>query len=418
MKEKRWIALSALAYMLCLGMALPIYAGSVVNTFMVVDLGWSRQILGLLVAVNMIVNGLLAPVGAMIVTRFGVRLALLAGALLMALCSALLATVVNQPWQAILAFSIGLGVAANLTGIIACQTGIAHWFREDRTKALSILYAAMGVGGFASVWAVTQAIEWAHSWRAGWGVFTVAALIGVAVTVLLVRDHAEEGLAGGGPQPDLPFAPDAESPASAHGPATFAQALKAPFLWAVCGSMLAATAGAAFLTAHVQVYLRDIGVSPAMAASAVSVFSLATLGGNLAVGAVSSRLAPKAAYAASGALFALSLLILANVSGDVTLYAYALIAGFAFGASQVGAMAVLGHYWNTRLFPALTAMGLLIQTAGGGIVPILAGGYFDAHHSYLPVIMVLVTLNLVTALVLTLVRTPRGERRAEPALSV
>lgn len=405
MTKNRWIVLAALAYMLSIGMALPIYAGSVVNTFMAVDMGWNRQTLGLLVAANMIVNGLLAPGGAIIVQRFGVRHTLITGAVLMTLVSVALATVVDRPWQAILAFGVGLGIAGNLTGIIACQTGVAQWFDRQRTTALSLLYAAMGIGGFASVWIVTRTIEASHDWRAGWWIFAAASAIGAVVATAIVRNRADEdgNMAG----PDSPVAPDAGPSARlVDDRMTFGGAVRSPFLWAVCLCMLASTSAAAFVVAHVQAYLRDVGFSPAGAASAVSVFSLATLGGNLAVGPISAKFSPRVAYAAALATLAIAMFILVNVQGSATLYAFAIIAGVGFGASQVGSMAILGHYWSTRLFPALTAMGLLIQTAGGGAVPIIAGIYFDAHHTYTAVLVAIVIFNIVGATVLMLARPP------------
>jgi len=405
MTSNRWIVLLAFAYMLSIGMALPIYAGSVVNTSMVVDLGWDRQTLGLLVGANMIVNGLLAPGGAWVVQRLGVRHTLIGGAVLMALVSVALATVVTQPWQAILAFGLGLGIAGNLTGIIACQTGVAQWFDEQRTTALSLLYAAMGIGGFASVWIVTRVIESMQDWRAGWWVFAAASAAGAIVATLVIRNRLDEhGKMAG---PGAPVAP--KGGATAHGvdeSLTLAGALRSPFLWAVCLCMLASTSAAAFVVAHVQAYLRDLGFSPTGAASAVSLFSLATLGGNLAVGPIAARFSPRVAYAAALGTLALAMFILVNVQGSATLYAFAAIAGIGFGASQVGSMAILGHYWSTRLFPALTAMGLLIQTAGGGAVPIIAGAYFDANHSYTAILVAIVIANIVGATVLMLARLP------------
>ncbi|WP_137898000.1 MFS transporter [Sphingomonas sp. 2SG] len=404
MTKNRWIVLVALAYMLSIGMALPIYAGSVINTSMVVDMSWNRQTLGLLVGANMIVNGLLAPGGAFVVQKIGVRHALIAGATLMALVSAALATIVTAPWQAILAFGLGLGIAGNLTGIIACQTGVAQWFDEQRTTALSLLYAAMGVGGFASVWIVTRAIEASHDWRAGWWIFAAAAAAGAIVATLVIRNRLDASGTMAGP--GMPIAPDSGAARSVDETLTLGGALRSPFLWAVCLCMLASTSAAAFVVAHVQAYLRDVGFSPTGAASAVSLFSLATLGGNLAVGPIAAKSSPRIAYAAALGTLAIAMLILINVHGSPMLYAFAIIAGIGFGASQVGSMAILGHYWSTRLFPALTALGLLIQTAGGGAVPIIAGAYFDANHNYTAILVAIVLLNVIGAAVLMVARPP------------
>ena len=99
------------------------------------------------------------------------------------------------------------------------------------------------------------------------------------------------------------------------------------------------------------------------------------------------------------------------VRSEESLAVFAIVSGIGFGAGQVGAMALLGHYWSTRLFPALTATGLLVQTAGGGLVPMFAGAYCDAHHSYLPVIYILAAATVAAGLVLGVVSLPSTKCR-------
>jgi len=156
--HSRWVVLGALAFMMCVSMALPIYGGSVLGTYMTAELHWERSTLGLLIAANMAANGLCAPLVAALTTKIGVRWCLIIGCLFMAAASIALATWVTEPWQAVVTFG-AIGVAATFASVIPCQTAVAAWFTHRRPFALSLLYAAMGIGGFIFVWLMTWAIQ-------------------------------------------------------------------------------------------------------------------------------------------------------------------------------------------------------------------------------------------------------------------
>jgi len=189
--QSRWIVLGALCFMMCIGMALPIYGGSVLSTFMAADLHWERSALGLLIAANMTADGLTAPWVAMLTTKIGVRRCLIIGCILMGAASITLATWVTVPWQAALAFGV-IGVAAAFVSVIPCQTAAIAWFGYRRPFALSALYAAVGLGGFVFVWLMTWAIQGSSiGYRMGCWLFFGFSVTGILVTLLIVRDKPD-----------------------------------------------------------------------------------------------------------------------------------------------------------------------------------------------------------------------------------
>lgn len=412
--NRSWLVLAALSVEICIAMSLPIYGGSVANTYMAVALGWTRQALGLIIAVNMVANAAFAPVAAAVIGRLGVRSSMLAGNLIMIAGGLALATVVHEPWQAILAFSVTVGAAGALSGVIPCQTGVAAWFVGRRTMALSLLYAAQGVGGFLAVYAINSVNAATGQWRHGWWLFVGAGLVGLIIAVLFVRNAP---VTANEPEP-MPASVAEEAAALSDRGDTLADALRSPLLWAICLAMLALMAGSGFIMAHSQVYLRGLGFTPTVAASSISTLSIAMVGGNIGFGALAARLGLTRTYMLALLIFTAGLVLLANVQSSTSLIAFAIVAGVGFGAGQVGAMALLGHYWDARLFPALTATGLMVQTVGGGFVPVLAGAYFDAHQSYVPVIYVLAGANVAAALILATTATHRLRAAAAARQSV
>ncbi|MDR3473051.1 MAG: MFS transporter [Devosia sp.] len=410
--NQAWGVLAATSLMISLSMALPIYGGSVTNTYMAVALGWKREVLGLLVAANMVANALCAPLAAIAIGRFGVRGTMAVGCALIGLAGVAMATVVTLPWHALIAFGLIIGGGSALAGIIPCQTAVAGWFDRRRTMALSIMYAAQGLGGFLAAFLINNAIFASGTWRSGWWVFAIAGALGVVVAALFVRDAPDGAGASADPEP-FPRAEMAR-PGEVQK-AIIQDALRSPLLWATYVCMLTLMVGSGFIIGHAQVHLRGLGFSPSSAASAISLMSVAMVIGNLGFGVLASRVGLKATYIAAGATYCIGLVLLTQIHSYPLLWAFSLVAGTGFGAGQVGAMAMLGHYWSTRAFPALTALGLLLQTAGGGMAPILAGAYFDSHGTYLPVIWTLAAMNLASAAFLLAVVVGRSGGAATAA---
>jgi MFS family permease len=393
--------LGALAIMMAIAMALPIYGGSIPNTYMAVALGWDGQTLGMLTAINMVASAALLPIAAGSLKRLGIRNSMLIGCIAMIVGGACSATFVIAPWQAIIAFSILMGATTAMTGTVPCQAGVAAWFVRRRTMALSILYAVMGLGGFLVVALITAIIESTGSWRAGWWVFVGAGILGILISIFFVKDAPGPSDAG---SPELLPLESAEGHSIESADTTFGQAARSPLLWTIVTSMVTVTAGSGFLIAHAQVHLRGQGVGAGEAAATISIMSGAIVIGNLLFGFCGQRMSLKRAQMLSMAIFCAGLLVLANVRGPVSLYAWALLAGIGFGGALVGPMAMIAHYWSTRVFPSLVAAGLICQTIGGGAAAVAAGAYFDAHHSYLPVIYTIVACNVLALLAYLLVK--------------
>jgi MFS family permease len=301
---------------------------------------------------------------------------LIIGCSLMGATSIALATWVITPWQAVAAFG-ALGVSASFAGVVACQTGVAAWFSHRRPFALSLLYAAMGLGGFVIVWLLTWAIHVAAiGYRMGYWIFVAFAAAGLLVALLFVRDKPDTEQLTEWENADIQehSGPQFAPLTGPNGPdLPLRVVLRSPVLWTIYYSMLVITCGSAFVIAHAQAHLRDLGHSPEAAAATISIISVAMVAGNLGMGSISQRTGPRVTFVGALIVFATGLLMLNYAKGALGLYGYAVVFGLGFGAAQVGPMALLSGYWGVQVFPMLTALGLLIQTAGAAICPRAAG---------------------------------------------
>ena len=77
-----WTLLGVLWFVFAFNLGFPAYGGPVINSAMAKELGFSRETLGLITTIYIIMSGLPGPVVAMAVNRFGVRRTLIVGSLM------------------------------------------------------------------------------------------------------------------------------------------------------------------------------------------------------------------------------------------------------------------------------------------------------------------------------------------------
>ncbi|MFV3077275.1 MFS transporter [Niveispirillum fermenti] len=415
MQDRNWGVLIVYGVLMSTAMSLPIFGGSVVNTAMAKSLHWSSADLGLLIVVNMIATALLMPLAAKLTEIIGIKKTMVFGFAAMTVGSASLLHFVTSPAGALIAFSVMMGITCAFSGVIPCQTSVAAWFPNRRTLAISLLYAIVGLLAFGYIGLISQGIERTGDWRFGWWVFLVMGALDIVLTAIFVRDPPRRQDVD---KPMFPGEMDVESGSKVVYPGkTLKQALAMPLFWVVTLVMVATTAGSVFLAAHAQVHLQSKGFSVFESASSMSLMQIGMVVGNLGFGFIAPRITLRRAVALGLCIFALGFVVLANVSGHATLVAFAIAAGIGFGAGQVGAMAVISHYWDHAVFPMLTAIALLVQTVGSAIAPVAAGVYYDMNGSYLPSIYVMGVLNVVAAVTFYLAGYERGQSSPSPAVT-
>jgi MFS family permease len=328
------------------------------------------------------------------------------GFVAMGLGALTLATIVSKPWQAVIAYSLAMGTTSAFSGIVPCQTGVAMWFPTRRTLAFSVLYAVTGIATFGLIGLITASIAQTGAWQSGWYVFGAAAVSGIVLATFFVRGPADAAAPQAPPGPGEMGAPIGGI--TVYPDKSFGQAVRSPLFIIIVLGMIINTASSIFLAAHAQVYLLGRGYSALEAASSMSVMQIGMVLGNIGLGFLAPRIELYRAMGAALAAFAAAFLILANASGPTALLGFAIFAGIGFGAGQVGSMALIGHYWSPKIFPMLTATGLMLQTIGSAIAPLLAGSYYDRYGSYLTPIYTMMTINLlVAAAILIAGRSPR-----------
>lgn len=393
-----------------LNLGFPSYGPAVINAAMAHAVGLNREALGNMVLAYMIMSGLPGPLVALSVNRFGVRRTLVLGSAFTVTGSLLMGSLITTATGAMLGYGVLVGAGVATGSALASQAGLARWFVRRRSLALSILYSANAIGGFAAAPLLNAVIAANGTWRAGWWV--LAGLSGIAgcVALVFVRERPEDigqvadGLAAGAA---------AGTSATVLRPSfvtarewSFAEAVRHPTYWLILASLIGCSGGYTLILAHAVVHLEDLGHATRDAAWAVGLMSVSGLIGKAILATLGDRIDPRYILAAFVAIFALGLTIIVNARTDWQMYLFAVCLGIGYGGGFVCMMSVLGNYFGIRAFASLTGFAVAVNTTLSAFAPKVAGRLFDEGLGYGFTFHVLAAWCLVSAVALCVARRP------------
>ena len=239
------------------------------------EFGWSRTGISGAVAVGAVLGAFVAPFIGPLFDRHGSRTLLVASAVVMSGCCVALAGTQGLLW-----FYVAFGISRLMFSTpfeIGTTSAVTKWFVRRRARAMALLIMSTGLGLTIAPLVVAAAIDIA-GWRAAWLTLAVIAIVfGVLPQwLLLVRSPEDIGL-----EPDgsaaVPESSAATARAAGTGEIDFTrtQALRTSTLWLMMVYTLLVFPVQAGVSLHQAPYLIERGISPTIAATIVSSFSLA-----------------------------------------------------------------------------------------------------------------------------------------------
>ena len=421
-----WKLLAALWVILFMNLAFPLYGSSVINSYMVTDLGLDRRTLGLMFSVYMLMSGLPGPLVAICINRMGVRYTLVLGSLFLISGALTMALFVSTGPQAVLVFGVMIGHGVVTGGPLAAQTGVAFWFIRRRALAIAIILSAGGIGGFVAARVLNHLIAAAGgNWRVGWWLIAGLACIAAVVAAVFVKDKpADIGQqSDGGPQLRL----SGESHGTKHKAGggvyitheewTFADAAGTQTLWLLMLCAVGFSAGLTQVMAHGIVHLQDLGHTADAAAKSFSIMVVSTLIGKLVLGVFGYRIEPRYLWAGATAIFGVGMIVLVKATSAVDLYLYAVCLGAGFGGGLVCMMTVFSNFYGSKAYASVVGVTLAVQTTAGAIGSYVAGDFYERFGSYALAFNGAGVLCLAGAVLLLFLRPPARTRAPVGSLS-
>ena len=196
--------------------------------------GWSRTLISGAYSLSRVESGFLGPLGGYLVQRFGSRIVMAGGFMILALGLVLLSMTRNVPmfYGAFLTLSVGSGLAA-WTPVVPALT---NWFRRKRAMAVGLTMMGMGFGGIVVAPVVSIFIN-NFSWdRTALGCGIFAAIVGLPLASLMRYSPEPYGYLPDGDTPDDKASEGSEgtrSSSSADQEFDFSvkEALRTPAFW-------------------------------------------------------------------------------------------------------------------------------------------------------------------------------------------
>jgi MFS family permease len=341
--------------------------------------GWSKTLFSVAFVGTRTGSALLGPAQGVALGRWGTKRIMRIGAAFILLGYTGLAMIETSTH-----FLIALSVAAfgmALGGFLTTTSALVQWFERKRAQALSMQTMGFAIGGFAGPLLVFG-FGW-FGWRptlAGAGVILAAAIY-VASTVIGTDRSASSEPVDGIPIELVENSQRAEGVNDMHF--TARQAMRTRAFWMISMGHASALIVVSATIAHIALYLtEDRGFDAkqaALIAGAIPVFQFIGTGlGGFLGDRVNKRIIVGAAMCAH----ALGLILMTWVDSYITIGAFVLLHGLAWGARGPLMQAIRADYFGTTHFAQIMGWSSIVITLGVVIGPLLAGVLADSTGDY------------------------------------
>lgn len=354
------------------------------------ELGVSRGVFSLLRSGEGLIAAALAPLIGTLVDRYGGRWLMVGGAAVAGSGLFLLGYVESFTQFTIIRFAL-VTLGDVMMGYMVVNVVIAQWFVRLRGRAFA--FTSMGVG-FAKVCMPILA-AWlllSLGWRQTWMVFGVlcAALLLLPALLLIKRRPEDLGLFPDGAHrpPATPGTGRARSQAGAAADGdpemawTREEAVRTSAFWLLVITFGISSVGVTGLNLHVYPYVTDIGHSPVVAATVMSVIASMQLASPLAWGLLAERIDPRIAAMMRFIVQGVGLGLAISTSNLACLYAGFFLYGIGLGGNMVLPDLLWASYFGRRSLGKIRGMGLLISQVLAALGPPFFGFLFDITGGY------------------------------------
>ena len=361
-----WVIVGAGALMGCVAIG-ALFSLAVFLQPMSEATGWSHTGISSAMTLDFLTMGVAAFGWGMLTDRFGPRIVVLAGAILLGLGLVLASRATSLlEFQIIYGVVVGIAAGAVFAPMIATVTG---WFEQHRSLAVSLVSAGMGVAPMT----ISPFASWliqSYDWRTAQLVIGILAWALLIPAALLVRR----------PPPASAGAPG--MPAEGGEGLTVAQALRSPQFIVLATTFFFCCAAHSGPIFHTVSYALTCGLSAMTAVTIYSVEGLAGLGGRIVFGLLGDRFGARR-------VVVLGLMVQALGAGSYyftrqigEFYAVAVLFGMAYGGVMPLYDVIAREYFPMRIMGTVFGAAAMVSSLGMALGPAVGGWIFDTFNGY------------------------------------
>ena len=332
-----------------------------------VDTGWSLSGVSAAATIDFLAMGCAAFFWGTLSDRFGTRVVVLAGAVLLGI-GLIGASQATNLWQFQFFFGVLIGIAAG--SFYAPMVAVASaWIEHRRSLAVALVSAGMGVSPltiapFASYLITT------YDWRTAMLVIGIAAWALLIPASFLVRPAppAAAPAGGGSDTPEVQW--------------SVGQALRTPQFITLALAHFACCAAHSGPIFHMVSYAMICGIAPLTAVTVYSLAGFSGLGGRLLLGVLADRLGAKPVLVGGLFVQAMSVATYLAVGQLGEFYALSVIFGLAYGGAMPLYAVLVREYFGARIMGTVFGAVSAFASLGMALGPLAGGWVFDKFHAY------------------------------------
>jgi OFA family oxalate/formate antiporter-like MFS transporter len=373
------------------------------------DLGWSRTLIVGAAAAAGFVSMFVSPLAGWILHRYGARVLMASSVFILGAVILSLRWTTN-PLSFYLLFGAGrLMFQAPLQ--IGGSTAVAQWFVRMRGRSTSMLGVSHSLGmGLFPLFAQLFMNANEGDWRMAWFWMGISVwIIALPLTIFIFVNKPEDvGLAPDGDKVDTETIEGIAEKTTAEQEEqwTLKEAMRTPTMWT-----LALAGGLVFfihtgVNIHQAAFLRDHGISPSIAASALTVMAAGSAIGSIIWGNLLDRFPVKAVYSAAAAWLGGMALLFLLVNSPTMAFTAAALFGIGLGGLLVIPPVAVAHYFGRSSLGAIRGVTEPFVSGGQAIGAIGAGLIFDYTGSYEKTFPTFTAAALIAIVLLALTRRP------------
>jgi MFS family permease len=395
-----WIVVGAGALMTCVGfgtmLSLAVFLQPIAT-----DTGWSVSGVSAAATIDFLAMGFAAFLWGTLSDRFGTRIVVLAGAVLLGI-GLVGASYATSLWQFQFFFGVLIGIAAG--SFYAPMVAVASaWIEHRRSLAVALVSAGMGVSPltiapFASYLITT------YDWR------TAMLTIGIAAWALLIPASF---LVRPAPPAAAPASGTSETPEVQW---SVGQALRTPQFITLALAHFACCAAHSGPIFHMVSYAMICGIAPLTAVTVYSLAGFSGLGGRLLLGVLADRLGAKPVLVGGLFVQAMSVATYLAVAQLGEFYALSVIFGLAYGGVMPLYAVLVREYFGARIMGSVFGAVSAFASLGMALGPLAGGWVFDTFHAYNW--LYVGSFGIGIAAVAVALSFPSAKRPSQPALDL
>ena len=361
-----WVIVGAGALMGCVAIG-ALFSLAVFLQPMSEATGWTRTGISSAMTLDFLTMGVAAFGWGALSDRFGPRIVVLSGAVLLGLGLALASRATSLlEFQLLYGIVVGIAAGAVFAPMIATVTG---WFDRHRSLAVSLVSAGMGVAPMT----ISPFAQWlisAYDWRTAMLTIAIGAWALLVPAALLVRRPPEVTASS----PGMP-------PEGGEG-MTVGQALRSPQFIVLSLTFFCCCAAHSGPIFHTVSYALACGLPAMTAVTIYSVEGLAGLGGRILFGLLGDRFGARRVVVAG-------LMVQAVGAGSYyftrdagEFYAVAILFEMAYGGVMPLYAVLAREYFPMRIMGTVFGGAAMVSSLGMALGPAVGGWIFDTFHGY------------------------------------